>query len=292
MIPVRSLRIAVVGDVHDQWQEVDHEMLHHLAVDLVLFVGDFGNESVPVVQAIASLDIPKAIIFGNHDAWYSASEWGKKKCPYDRRLEDRVQKQLDLVGAAHVGYGRLDLPQFDLAVVGSRPFSWGGKDWKNAEFYQTRFGVKDFVSSTARIMTEVEASPHSTILFLGHNGPLGLGDRPEAPCGKDWQPLGGDYGDPDFAEAIAQTRSLPKQVPLVVFGHMHHKLRHSPELRQSLQRSAGTIYLNAATVPRILVFGDREVHNFAIVELADGIVCQVSLVWLDLDLQLQKQIFL
>ena len=41
----RHIKIAVVGDVHDQWEEDDDIALKHLGVDLVLFVGDFGNEN-------------------------------------------------------------------------------------------------------------------------------------------------------------------------------------------------------------------------------------------------------
>ena len=73
------IKIAVVGDVHDRWEAEDELALKHLGVDLVLFVGDFGNESVEVVRQVASLDIPKAVILGNHDAWYTASVWGQKK---------------------------------------------------------------------------------------------------------------------------------------------------------------------------------------------------------------------
>lgn len=54
----RGIKIAVVGDIHDFWEEDDGVALQQLGVDLVLFVGDFGNESVSVVRAIASLDIP------------------------------------------------------------------------------------------------------------------------------------------------------------------------------------------------------------------------------------------
>lgn len=89
------VRVAVVGDVHDQWESADAIALNHLGVDLVLFVGDFGNESVEIVRAIASVDLPKAVIMGNHDAWYTASNWGRKKSPYDHSKEDRVQQQLD-----------------------------------------------------------------------------------------------------------------------------------------------------------------------------------------------------
>ncbi len=77
----KSIKIAVVGDVHDSWDADDAVALKHLDVDLVLFVGDFGNESVEVVRAIADIDLPKAAIFGNHDAWYSASDWGKSSAP-------------------------------------------------------------------------------------------------------------------------------------------------------------------------------------------------------------------
>ncbi len=109
----KPIKIAIVGDIHDRWEAADETALQHLGVDLVLFVGDFGNESVQVVREIAAVKLPKATVFGNHDAWYSASDWGKQKCPDD-------------------------------------------------------------------------------------------------PCGKDWQPLGGDYGDPDLQEAIAQTRKMGK----------------------------------------------------------------------------------
>jgi uncharacterized protein (TIGR04168 family) len=293
-VSVPSLRIAVVGDVHDLWQEqIDRAILEHLGVDLVLFVGDFGNEVVPLVKAIANLEIPKAVILGNHDAWYSASDWGKKKCPYDREQEDRVQQQLDHLGIAHVGYSRRDFPQFGLSVVGGRPFSWGGREWKNDQFFRDRYGVIDFETSTAKITNAAQASPHDTILFLGHNGPFGLGDRPQDICGKDWgNPIGGDYGDPDFAAAIAQTQAFGKQVPLVSFGHMHHKLRCSPEPRHSIVKIDQTLYLNAASVPRIFQYQNQELHNFSLVEMIEGQVAQASLVWVDLNHKIQEEIVL
>jgi len=77
-----------------------------LGVDLVLFVGDFGNESVEVVRAIAALDIQQRYC-GNHDAWYT-TDWGRKKSPLDK--EDWVQEQLDLLGKPMWGYGKLDFP--------------------------------------------------------------------------------------------------------------------------------------------------------------------------------------
>lgn len=281
----KPTRIAVVGDIHDQWEADDGIALQQLGVDLVLFVGDFGNESVEVVRAIAALDIPKAAILGNHDAWYTATDWGRKKSPYNHEEEDWVQEQLDLLGETYVGYGKLDFPALNLTVVGSRPFSWGGEVWKNPHFYQERFGVRNFEESTARIVAAAKNAAYETVIFIGHNGPVGLGDHAEDPCGKDWQPLGGDFGDPDFTEAIAQTRTSGKTIPLVTFGHMHHKLRHTHErLRTALHASPeGTIYLNAASVPRIIQTGSERRRNFSIVSLQSSIVSQISLIWVGKD---------
>jgi len=289
-----SAKIAVVGDVHDLWDEADEVALQRLNVDLVLLVGDFGNESVEIVRSIAKLNLPKAIILGNHDAWYSATEWGQKKCPYDRRYEDRVQQQLDLLGEAHVGYGKLDFPTLGLTVVGGRPFSWGGSAWKNEAFYQNRYGVNGFEESTDRILSAVRGAEHETIIFIGHCGPKGLGEAAEDLCGKDWQPIGGDHGDPDLTAAIEQSRKLGKTIPLVAFGHMHHTLRHTKkQLRKMVDIDAnGTVYLNAASVPRIKPTPTGQIRNFSLVTLQAGEISQASLIWVDQDLAIDSEVVL
>ncbi|MEG3862428.1 TIGR04168 family protein [Microcoleus sp. herbarium12] len=291
MNKAKSIKIAVVGDVHDQWEPEDGEALKHLGVDLVLFVGDFGNESVEVVRAIASLEIPKAVVFGNHDAWYTATEWGRSQCPYDRQQENRVKQQIDLMGEAHVGYGKKDFPELGVTVVGSRPFSWGGSEWKYNDFYSEWFGVESFEESARRIAEAAADADCENLIFLGHTGPKGLGEAPGDPCGRDWKPLGGDWGDPDFAEAIDRTRSSGKRIPLVTFGHMHHKLRHTKlDLRKSLEVSGGgTVYLNAASVPRIVEKECSKLRNFSIVLLENGTVSAVSLVWVGEDFAVERE---
>ncbi len=246
------MTIAVIGDIHDQWHPVDHRLLHQLGADLVLFVGDFGNEVVDLVALLAQLDLPKACILGNHDAFYTASEWGRKKAPYDHRLEDRVQRQLELLGASHVGYGYCDFPEWHLSVVGARPFSWGGRDWKNPDFYRDRYGIANYAESVERIATMSSKAAFRTQIFLGHNGPQGLGDQQWAICGKDWQPVGGDHGDPDFAEVLAIAHSRGIHIPLVTFGHMHHRLRQCDRPRDMVVVNQwGTVFFNAAFVPRV-----------------------------------------
>lgn len=287
----KQIKIAVVGDVHDLWEPEDEVALKHLGVDLVLFVGDFGNEAVELVRAIAAVDIPKAAILGNHDAWYSATDWGRKKSPHKQKPGDRVKLQMDMLGEADVGYGKRDFPEFGLSVVGSRPFSWGGPEWKCPDFYRDRFGINSFTESTRRIVAAAESATCDTLIFLGHNGPTGLGDAPEDPCGRDWQPLGGDHGDIDLEEAVAQTRALGKSVPLVTFGHMHHKLRHTKkQLRECLKTSAeGTVYLNAASAPRIVQTEGRRLRNFSMVSLTGGVVTEASLIWVGPDLRVASE---
>ena len=290
-IPRKALRIAIIGDVHNQWDEQDTVALHSLQVDLVLFVGDFGNEAVEIVRSIAALDLPKAVVLGNHDAWYTATPWGQRKCPYDRTTEDRVQVQLDLLGETHVGYGKLDFPALGLTVVGGRPFSWGGPEWKNGFFYRDRFGVNDFEESIACMVRAIDAAAHNILLFVGHCGPVGLGDHPESPCGKDWKPIGGDFGDPDLTAAIAYAQRIGRNVPLITFGHMHHSLRHRKDIQRE-RLSIGPnkqVYLNAASVPRIVKTESSCLRNYSLVTLQEGQVKKAALVWVNQDLAIVSE---
>ena len=284
MTQFKEITIAIVGDVHDQWEAADELALKHLGVDLVLFVGDFGNESVDIVRQVASVKLPKAVIMGNHDAWYSASSWGRQKAPYDRSKEDRVQQQLDLLGQAHVGFSYLDFPELNLSVVGSRPFSWGGSTWRNSQFYRDRYQINDFAESTQQIVNSAQDAQNKTLILIGHNGPFGLGDKTESICGRDWKLEGGDYGDPDFTEAIAKIPSLDKSIPLVTFGHMHHLLKNPRGATRSIvEVQEDTVYLNAACVPRIIKDQDNTRRSFSIATLNQGKIAQVALVWLNSD---------
>ena len=278
----QSITIAVVGDVHDRWSEADNLALQHLNVDLALFVGDFGNESVGVVRQVSAVPIPKAVILGNHDAWYSASDWGRKKAPYDKSQEDRVQQQLDLLGESHVGFSKLDFPQLDISVVGSRPFSWGGDTWRNSQFYRDRYDIKSFKESTQQIINSAENASSETLVFIAHNGPTGLGSSTESICGRDWKEEGGDYGDPDLTAAICQIQALGKSIPLVTFGHMHHELKiPRGKRRKIVEVRDKTVYFNAACVPRAIETPEGAKRSFSLVTLNAGIVEAISLVWLD-----------
>ncbi|WP_458789243.1 TIGR04168 family protein [Adonisia turfae] len=275
--------IAIVGDVHDQWNDADAHALQALNVDLALFVGDFGNEAIDIVRQIAAVSVPKAVILGNHDAWYTASRQNRKKSPYDHTKEDRVQQQLDALGGSHVGFGKLEVPQCNLTVVGARPFSWGGANWRYKRFYRERYNISSFADSTAKICASVDAARQDTLIFLGHNGPAGFGSQAHNICGRDWKRSGGDYGDPDFADAIAHAQQSNRHVALVTFGHMHHELRHDKtRLRERLVvDDYGTVYINGAQVPRVIETNSGWHRSFTLVTLQHGIVQTVRLVWVN-----------
>ncbi|MEL6555342.1 MAG: TIGR04168 family protein [Cyanobacteria bacterium J06621_11] len=278
------VKIAVIGDIHDLWELDDNAALKHLEVDLAIFVGDYGNEAVEVVQRIAAVEVPKVAVMGNHDAYYSASNKGIKKCPYDRSKEDWVQLQMDLLGKDHIGFGRREFPQFNLTIVGARPFSWGGSKWRYRKFYRDRFDIRNFDESLDLILAAADEAEHNNLIFVGHVGPYGLGDRPEDPCGKDWGKNGGggDYGDPDFEKAIALTRESGKHIPLVTFGHMHHQLKNNTELtRKRVLESTGTVYFNSANVPRIEETPLGKRRSFSLVTLNQGCVESIKLIWLN-----------
>ena len=283
-----TVKIAVIGDIHDRWELTDNDALKYLDVDLAIFLGDYGNESVEIVRRIAAVELPKAAIMGNHDAFYSASNKGIQKCPYDRDKEDWVQLQLDLLGEDHIGFGKKEFPQFGLTLVGARPFSWGGSKWRYKKFYRDRFDIRSFSDSTDLILAAADEAEHNTLIFIGHVGPYGLGSAPDDPCGKDWGKNGGggDYGDPDFAEAIALTQQTGKHIPLVAFGHMHHQIKNTDKIRKRVATSpSGTLYFNAANVPRIKATEQGNHHSFSLVTLQNGTVESIQLIWLNADFQ-------
>jgi uncharacterized protein (TIGR04168 family) len=139
----------------------------------------------------------------------------------------------------------------DLSVVAARPHSMGGSRWHFERHMRERHGVDGFLASAARLRAVVNDCRHDDVLFLAHNGPTGLGERPDDIWGCDFKPELGDFGDPDLRDAIEHARSRGKRVRAVVAGHMHHRLAGGGQRRWHVERD-GTQYINAARVPRIV----------------------------------------
>ncbi|MGC6489104.1 MAG: metallophosphoesterase, partial [Planctomycetota bacterium] len=67
-----SATLVAIGDLHGRWRPADQAYLEHAQPDLALFVGDLSDtEEAAMVEKIAAVDVPKAVILGNHDAWRS-----------------------------------------------------------------------------------------------------------------------------------------------------------------------------------------------------------------------------
>ncbi|KAG8459686.1 hypothetical protein KFE25_003138 [Diacronema lutheri] len=261
--PPERLRVAIVGDVHGQWDEGDASALRELRppVDLCLFVGDFGDEDVVTVESCArsELPFPAASVFGNHDAWFSLDKRKRrpKKAARDYDGQTALDAQRRLFAPRNLEYERRELPELGLTVVGGRPYSIGGPIWP--PFYVEQYGLASQIESADRIGRVATNAQARDLVFLAHNGPAGLGAARDDICGRDWPhrvgahagQSGGDWGDRDLADGIRMARKAGKRVPLVAFGHLHRRLIGGG-LRQMVRvdDDAGTVFLNAAQVPR------------------------------------------
>lgn len=276
MQPVRErLRVAIAGDLHGQWDPQDQQLLRILEPDALLVVGDLsdGHARIPLLlrESQQQLGLPIACILGNHDTGRDPSG-------------QVFQSQLDLLGPLHCGWGLNQwsvLPRGShphrvpsgLAVIGARPGSAGG-GFHLSPACQGVFGPLSLEESVERMVrAALQADPGLPLLLLAHSGPTGLGSEAGDPCGRDWKSPACDWGDQDLAIAI-QRISRHRSISLVVFGHMHHRLKRGASHRCSfvIDRS-GLAYLNAACVPRHLIdHAGIELRHFSWVEFdSDGL---------------------
>ena len=317
----KIVTLSVIGDVHGAWSEEDAAALEYLNPDVVVLVGDIGNEDADLIQEIRdSLKERHAlVVLGNHDAWYSLTARGKQRAlkvalassalkHLSRDGEDRIKKQLDILGKSHIGFSSKAVQDLGLVFVGGRPFSKGGHEWAAVrEFYEKYYGIHSFEDSTNKILESVLDEQYSNLglVVVGHNGPSGLGCRAEDPCGVDFMEPADDFGDPDLEEALEIASSCGRNASLVLFGHMHHTLKKGGYRNMvEVDEGTGTVYLNAAVVPRVKniktssdshvsghtdagvilsqkesVGEDAKARHFMQVTLADGIVQKASNVW-------------
>ncbi len=54
-----SPSLLVVGDIHRHWRPEDALYLERGDQDMVLFVGDFGDEDVSMVRAVSQVGYPR-----------------------------------------------------------------------------------------------------------------------------------------------------------------------------------------------------------------------------------------
>jgi len=254
---------VIVGDIHGHFDDEDVRFLEERDATLTLFVGDLGDEDPEMAQRVADIEVPKVVILGNHDAWESF----RKKEPTRALL-----RSLEILGDLHLAYTKLEIDELGITLIGARPFSWGGPSLRSPEIYEQLYGIKTMEDSAERIIALAESAEHDSIVILAHNGPTGLGTRPYSIYGKDFGKPGGDWGDQDLGWALEALKKRNFYIPLVIGGHMHHRLvGNRTAMRQRYVNDNGTFYLNPARVPRIFQSRDgRRLRHFATSTFADG----------------------
>ncbi len=266
--------LVAIGDIHRCWREVDSVYLERSRPDLALFVGDLGDEDPEMVRRIAAIDVPKAVMLGNHDAWQSFSK---------KEQTDSLAACIDALGDDHLAYRVRELPAAGVSVVGARPFSWGGQSLRSPELYDEIYGVRTMRQSAAAIVDAARNAQHRDLVILAHNGPLGLGSDTRDIFGKDFGKPGGDWGDYDLALALQRIEGFGLRVRAVVAGHMHHRLLHprGAERRRFVRRGE-TLFVNCAVVPRVeRDQNGEELSHFVRMKWRDGECRSLEEVWVD-----------
>ncbi|WP_332299721.1 TIGR04168 family protein [Prochlorococcus marinus] len=228
----------MAGDIHGSWLKEDHDLLMALKPDAILFVGDLGDGHIGNVKAIRRLDIPKALILGNHDRGKDLSGF-------------HLKQQLDLLGDIDCSWRHCNWHNLQLSIVGGRPCSSGGGFYLSPQI-KSVFGPITLHDSVCRIVSAAKQVPlENPLIILAHSGPTGLGSQASSICGRDWKLPPIDWGDQDLAIAINQIQKQ-RSLDLVVFGHMHHRLKRSKGFRETFFYDSirDTCFLNAACVPR------------------------------------------
>ncbi|MCA8957516.1 MAG: TIGR04168 family protein [Planctomycetes bacterium] len=275
--------LVVIGDVHKVWRPEDSTFLENGDQDVALFVGDLGDEDVDIVQTIAELAVPKRVILGNHDAWRSFSE---------KRITDNLRLSLSRLGTDHLAYDVFEWYQAGVSIVGARPFSWGGMSLRSPEVYRELYGVTSHEESADRIVDAARRAQHRDIVILAHNGPAGLSFETHDIWGKDFgKSPRGDWGDEDLELAIDRIKSAGLRVPLVIAGHMHHKLiTPRGALRTRFLRAYGTIYMNAAVVPRTKQIANGTILSYFVrVFFSAGKLQGFEEIWVDPSCRIREQ---
>jgi len=278
-------RLGVIGDLHTHWDNVDVAQFAGTDYDLLYFTGDLGggtpDSCLRMARAMAGLRHPTLVMPGNNDTV------DIEQLAAELAHQNGLNRLLSMAGneqAVHpillCGYSRhsIYLEDLDIDLIAARPHSMGGPDLSFPDYMRDTYGINDLQASAQRLVELVEESTADRLVFLAHNGPLGLGEHPGAMWGCDFKKDGGDWGDADLTHAIAHATALGKEVLAVIGGHMHLRTKCGKDRPWKTQRENIT-YINAARVPRIFSTGDDVYrHHVSVTIDANGIQAEEVLV--------------
>lgn len=260
--PVRArtdvFRLGIIGDLHTHWDDLDLAQFAGSDYDLLYFTGDLGggtaDSSLRVARSIAALGQPTLVMPGNNDtgdintlAAELAHQNGLNQLMSIATAATGAFNPIVLCGYSH---HTIHVGALDISLVAARPHSMGGPHLSFPEYMAETYNIDSLEASTTRLFDLVERAEADHLIFLAHNGPLGLGEQPGDMWGCDFRENGGDWGDPDLAAAIEHARGLGKKVLAVVAGHMHLRTKQGQERPWKMEVD-GVLYINAARVPRI-----------------------------------------
>ncbi|MEM9256916.1 MAG: metallophosphoesterase [Pseudomonadota bacterium] len=256
-----AFRLGIIGDLHNHWDETDVRQIGALNYDLLYFTGDLGggtsSSSLRMARLIARLRGPALVMPGNNDAM------DIDELAAELNLHHGINEILSITHNAQApgdialcGYSHhpIQAAGRNISLIAGRPHSMGGPELTFSEYMAETYGIETLADSEARLKQLVDEAGDE-IIFLGHNGPFGLGEGSSDMWGCDFKAGGGDWGDTDLAATIEYARDMGKSVLAVLAGHMHLRTMQGDE-RPWLKEVDDIVFVNAARVPRI--FDDRE----------------------------------
>lgn len=266
------MKIAIIGDVHGFWDTRDIEYFNSSDYDFILFTGDLRsyteNES-EVAKRISPISKKSFVIPGNTDTsnlFQAAGEVFQNNFlikSFSQSQSKKIEKMKESLGNIKLSAYEIHLlskENLKLNLIVLRPFAMG-VNLSYAPILKKRFGIESLQDSKDKYKELIDASLEERIIFLGHNGPFGLGSEIDSLWSSDFtkEPL--DWGDVDYRFAIDYAKSKGKKVLAAIAGHMHHRVKHKSIERKWHTQIENTNYINAAKVPRIFKKGEKTLHH-------------------------------
>ena len=260
------MKIAIVGDCHGQWSDIDIEILSLIKPDIVLFIGDISDGSIKIIKKINTIKIPTFVILGNHDRGKDHSG-------------ETLLKQIRVLQEKYCAWD-LKILKNQINILSARPCSSGGGYYLSNEVKGVYGPITEEESVNKILKSSKKAIKDLPLISISHSGPSGLGSEANSICGKDWKLPPSDWGDRDLAVAISEIQKMRK-LDLVIFGHMHNRLKRNLGFREMFKiDKKGTAYLNSAIVPRYKSNESGQLLvNFSWVEFAESKLSHISQRW-------------
>jgi len=281
------MKIAIIGDVHGFWAKSDTDYFNASDYDYILFTGDLSSYKETedmVAKRISELRKPCLMIPGNVDTsslFQLAGEFLHNnffRQMSQEKQKKRLKKMKEALGETKLcAYESRILKKSSMSInlIVLRPFAMG-VTLSFTPILKKLFGIASIQDCKEKIAQLIDSSKEEYVLFLGHNGPFGLGSNPSDPWSSDFTKVPVDYGDSDYRFAIDYAKSKGKKVLAAIAGHMHHKVKGTEIERNWSQEIAGTHYINAAKVPRIFKKGDKILHHYIQIKISNSMVLTIK----------------